>query len=389
MDSENAVSMAAVEASVKARVPVMLVGAPGTGKTETVRALAKKLGYKLLTVIGSMMDPTDIVGLPKGEKVGVAEDGQDIFATVNLSPHWQATILKEKKVILFLDEFSNTSGATRASMLTMLQNREFPNGQVMPKETIVMGAMNPTDQAADGYELDSPTTNRILFIVWKTTHESWYEGMSTAWGKDVSPEELSWKRRIVSFIRDEPGYLHRDNSNPATTEAFGVNNNDPSEMEVLRYAWASRRSWDNLSRVLAFAPDDNSVQDEIARGLVGYSAASAFRDWLRKNNEFSVADILADPTIVDWANLEPNDMALYLRGITDDMKSNQYPLITEVFITVAKAGRAAEGAAYIKEILAVATRRDVSEEKRAEYKKLSMQMVGFYRNVSAKSMATV
>ena len=141
--------LVAIKAAMESRMPTMIGGAPGTAKTATIRSIAEEMGYELLTVIGSQMDPTDIVGLPQGQEVGKAENGEPIYATVNLSPWWQARILLKKKVILFLDEFSNTSGAVRASMLTLLQNREFPNGQVMPDETIVIGAMNPADQAAD------------------------------------------------------------------------------------------------------------------------------------------------------------------------------------------------------------------------------------------------
>lgn len=172
-NSANSITMVSLRATVEARKPCMLVGAPGVGKTATIRAMAESMGYELITLLGSQMDPTDITGLPKGEVIAQDEEGKDIWGTVYLSPWWQVKILQKKKVMLFLDEFSNTSSAVRASMLTMLQNREFPNGTVMPDETIVLGAMNPTEQASDGWELDKPTTNRITFLVWRSLNEDW------------------------------------------------------------------------------------------------------------------------------------------------------------------------------------------------------------------------
>ena len=385
MDTVNLMTMGAMKAAVEARVPVMLVGAPGTGKTETVRQLADDMGYKLITVVGSQMDPTDIVGLPKGERLGETEDGTPIYGTVNLSPWWQVEILRKKKVLLFLDEFSNTSGATRASMLTMLQNREFPNGHTMPPETIVIGAMNPTDQAADGYELDLPTTNRIFFIPWKPSNDSWMEGMLNAWGKEASAAEMKWRKKIVGFIRDSPGSLHREPSEVNSAEAYGADHNDPVEAEVIRYAWASRRSWDNLSRVLAAAPEDVSIQDMIAQGLVGYAAAAKFRDWLRKHDNITPEEVLEDPSVVDWKNINPNDLALILRSITDGLNEENFPKAVEVFKRVSIEGRAADGARYVQDVL-TSIRNTKDAKLREEHRALAMDMIKHYQDVAAQSL---
>lgn len=387
MDTVNGMTNQAVMAAIQAKTPVMLVGAPGTGKTESVRAIAKLMGYALITLVGSQMDPTDIVGLPKGENLGKTETGEDIFGTVNLAPWWQVRILKEKKVILFLDEFSNTSGATRASMLTMLQNREFPNGYVMPAETIVIGAMNPASQAADGYDLDLPTTNRIFFVPWKTSHDSWYEGMLKAWGNsDAPPAELAWREKIVKFIKENPGELHREPTTAGTKEAYGANLNDPSESEVFRYAWASRRSWDNLSRILTGAPEDVSIQDMIAQGTVGFSAAAKFRDWLRKNDTINPASVLADPNSVDWEKLVPNDLSLILRSLTDGVSEKTFIKTLAVFEKVAEEGRAAEGGTYVYDLLKFLNSPAMKNStQKKEISARALATVKLYRAVSVKS----
>lgn len=388
-DTVNLMSLGTLKAAMQARIPAMLVGDPGTGKTAVIRALATDMDYKLITLVGSQMDPTDIVGLPKGEKMGLSDAGEEIWGTVNLSPWWQVEILKKKRVVLFLDEFSNTAGATRASMLTMLQNREFPNGHAMPDETIVIGAMNPAEQAADGYTLDAPTTNRMLFIPWKTSADSWYSGMLNAWGKKAttSAEEMEWRHKIVKFLKDNPSWLHRMAQDVKTGEAFGANLNDASEKEIFGYAWASRRSWDNLSRVLAFSPKDSSIQDMIAQGLVGYSAAAQFRDFLRKNETISVKDALDDPKSVAWDSISPNDMSLLMRAITDSMEFKTVEKTLNVFEIVAKSGRAAEASTYVLDVLKGINTVGGSEADKKKFKARAMEVLKMYREVSAQATA--
>ena len=372
---------------MKARMPAVLVGPPGVGKTAKLYELARRMGYELITLVGSQLDPTDIVGLPKGELMGKTEDGKDIYGTVNLSPWWQVQILRNKKVILFLDEMSNTSSATRASMLTMLQSREFPNGQKMPSDTIIVGAMNPTEQAADGYDLDAPTTNRINFIVWSPSVEEWKNGMLIAWGKKVTPAELEWRSLVVRFIEDSPASLQKLPAGTVNTpESFGVNPNDASEMEVLRYAWPSRRSWDNLSRVLAKSPDNKVVQDTLAQGIVGYEQAAKFRDWLNRNSKISPGQLLANPKSVNWKLASVDQSNFLLRSVIDSIHDKKTSVqAINVFEEIVRQKMQGIAAGYMKELNGKVTQstldRDTIEKNRIRMNSLAQAFASVAKNM--------
>lgn len=368
MDEATRSTKAMLDAAIDARMPAMLVGAPGTGKTATVKQIAKDRGYKLITLVGSRMDPTDVAGLPKAASLGVDENDEPIEATVYLSPKWEVEILRHKKVILFLDEWSNSSGAVQAAFLTILQDREFPNGHAFPDETIVIGAMNPAEEAADGYEMALPTTNRIFWINWEPTVASWLDGMSSAWGADVSEEELRWKRKIVGFIKDNPTWLHQPPKDTETTEAYGMASKTASSMEVFRNAWASRRSWDNLSRVLAHAPEAVYVQDTISQGIVGFPATSAFREWLRQNDTISPHEVLADPQAVDWKNLSVNDANLVFRALIEMINEENALDVIRVFDACADAGRASFGGAFVKELFNKCVNDSFTAEAKAKHR---------------------
>lgn len=370
---------------MKAAMPAVLVGPPGVGKTAKIYELCERMGYELITLIGSQLDPTDIVGLPKGEKLGSTESGEEIYGTVNLAPWWQVRILTRKKVVLFLDEMSNTSSATRASMLTMLQSREFPNGHKMPRETIVVGAMNPTEQAADGYDLDYPTTNRINFIVWSPSVAEWKAGMLRAWGKKVSTVELEWRRKIVRFIEDSPDSLQKLPSTVNTPESYGVNPKDASEMEVFRYAWPSRRSWDNLSRVLAKSDNDHMVQDTLAQGIVGYESAAKFRDWLNRNSSIKPKDLMENPKLVNWKSTSQDETNFLLRSVLDNITSNKSSTqAIQVFEEIARQGMQGVGAGYIRELIARSTKSDLDQDTIVKNQKRIMELSKAYSSVGKK-----
>lgn len=386
MDDMTLATKAMLEAAIEARMPTMLVGAPGTGKSATIKALARERGYELVTLVGSRMDPTDVVGLPKGEQYGEDEQGKPIFATVNLSPWWQVEILTKKKVILFLDEWGNSPAAIQAAFLTLLQDREFANGHKFPDETIVIGATNPLEEGADGQAMALPTTNRIFWISWNPTVQSWIDGMRTAWGKTVSEEEMKWKRKISSFIADNPSWLHKLPDDAPTTEAFGLNSNNASDMDVYRSAWPSRRSWDNLSRVLAAAPDDAYIQDSIAQGIVGYSATASFRDWLRKHDSISPADVLKDPSSVDWTTLGLNDTNMLLRSIVDMVDEANSEKAIAVFAHIADVGMGGNAGAFVSDLLRKVSSKEFRPEVRKANQALALDLAKKYKNISSKAM---
>jgi MoxR-like ATPase len=386
MDNSSAITMQALAACAQARVPAMVVGPPGVGKTAKIRGLAKSMDYDLITLLGSQMDPTDITGLPKGEVITKDDEGNDVWGTVYLSPWWQVQIMRKKRVILFLDEFSNTSSSVRASMLTLLQNREFPNGQAMPDETIVIGAMNPTEEAADGWELDRPTTNRIVFLVWKSPVSEWYEGMLNAWGQEVPETEMYWRRRIVSFLNDSPSYLQKMNTDDqGSPEALGTNVNDASELEVLRYAWASRRSWDNLSRILSFVDQkDVMLQDELASGTVGKSSTIAFRSWILENDVVDPKAVLRNPKSVDWQNIEVSEANILFRALVEMVDAKNWRKVLAVLEAVAEAERQALVGAYITDFLRriVMAAKSVGTEELNEARSLTKTVLLKYRNAT-------
>lgn len=373
-------------AAMRTRRMAMLVGAPATTKSVTIRTIADQMGYALFTIVGSRMEASDLSGAMKVEQVWTDDEGRAVYGTV-LAPHsWQIEVLRKKKVILFFDEFSNTKDDVRASMLTILQDREFPNGQRMPEETILVGAMNPVAEAADGSELDIATSNRMLFIPWDPPVSEWLEGMRKGFGKQVSQKELAWKLKVAKFIEDRPSFLHIQpdpiNVNP---EVYGVDTSNESEMEIFRNAWPSRRSWDNVSVVLSETPASIPIQDMVIRGLVGPAAANAFRDWLSKNDSLSPHEVLADPSRVDWNEISLNDSNLLFRSVVDGIDQVTAEPAIALFKHVAEAGRTDIAAPYVLKLFKAVTNKNFPREAIERNKTLAREVAILYRDVIKKN----
>src|SRR4051794_938739 len=105
---------AALGTAVAARVPVLLWGAPGTGKTSAIRAMAAAMGWACETVIAPIREPSDFAGLP------IVVDGAVRFA----APTWARRLTEPSgPAVLFLDEISTAPPAVQAALLRVVLER--------------------------------------------------------------------------------------------------------------------------------------------------------------------------------------------------------------------------------------------------------------------------
>ncbi|MGB5757408.1 MAG: AAA family ATPase, partial [Acidimicrobiales bacterium] len=64
MIRSTTISTTALGVAVASRIPVLLWGAPGTGKSSVVRDLASVMDWPCEVVIASIREPSDFAGLP-------------------------------------------------------------------------------------------------------------------------------------------------------------------------------------------------------------------------------------------------------------------------------------------------------------------------------------
>lgn len=291
-------TVAVIDAAARSQVPVLLWSDPGMGKSSVVRALAAADGVPVETVIGSQREPVDIAGWP------VVADGA--VQTLAL-PDWAKTLIDAGGGYLLLDEISTCSASVQAAMLTVALERVVGRTK-LPDEVRIVAAANPPDHSAGGVDLTPPMANRFLHINFEPSPQEWLTGMRSSFAalpasRAVSADDVRAAEEVgavCAFIEARPELLHQY---PDTDEAAGR-------------AWPSRRSWEATARVLShLRRDDTAAIAAVVVGLVGDGAGSEYMQFRASIDLPSVIDVLADPSIVDWANARPDQVWAVLSGV--------------------------------------------------------------------------
>src|SRR5260370_24356120 len=135
--------------AVAARVPVLLWGAPGTGKTPGIRAMADAMGRPCETVIASIREPSDFAGLPvvTGDTVRFAP------------PSWAARLAAAGTGLLFLDELTTAPPAVQAALLRVVLERTVGD-LALPGDVAGGAPADPPEQGPGGWGLSAPPATR-------------------------------------------------------------------------------------------------------------------------------------------------------------------------------------------------------------------------------------
>lgn len=238
-----------ISAAIDADIPVLLWGAPGTGKTAAIRALATSRGARLTTMIGATLDPTDLVRpvMRRGHvDLDVAQWIRELRAG-----DW-----------LFLDELSCSPPSVQAALLRLVHERAVAGYQLPAIR--VLAAANPSDHAADYHSLSAAMSNRWAHLDWRPDLDAWLAGELGGWGGPPAPH-----RAVVC------GYLTRNR---------GAWLSPPEHADDVR-GWPSPRAWSMVARV---AP-----HPDLVAGLVGPAAAREFAAWVAEQDLPDPADLLA------------------------------------------------------------------------------------------------
>ena len=255
-----------------ARLPVLLRGRHGIGKSQVVYQLAANAGLPVVERRASQMTEGDLVGLPSVEGNRTSFNPPDWFK--------QAC---EEPVVLFLDEVDRATLEVRQGIFELTDSRKL-NGHNLHDDTLIFAAVNGGEHGEHYQvnEMDPAELDR--WSVWdiEPTVEDWL-----AWAKN-NVDGLIW-----DFINQNRNHLEH-------TDDF-----EPNKV------YPSRRSWERLDKCLTQADllkEASPVLYNLTSAFVGFEAAVAFNDFvLNYDRQVTTDDILIHGNFAKVADFGIND----------------------------------------------------------------------------------
>ena len=275
---------------------VMLWGAPGVGKSQAVRQIAKEIGRKTgkKTVVTDvrllLFNPIDLRGIPTAN----AEKTLAVW----LKPQIFQMDERDSVVnILFLDEISAAPQSVQAAAYQITLDRVVGEHR-LPENCIVIAAGNRTTDKSVAFKMPKALANRLMHFQVEGSFESW-----KAWAIESGIHE-----KVVGFLSFRQSYLM----------GFDAASED--------LAFATPRSWEMVSNVLhAVSGDVEKVYPQVA-GLVGGGVAVEFRTWEKVYASLpSMEDIFNGkrppvPKTGDTMYALSSSMVAYARAHKDDLR---------------------------------------------------------------------
>ena len=312
---------------ISARIPVLLWGAPGEGKTAVVES-ATQGGWHVETLIVSHYEPSDFAGLPV-----IGKDGSVTLAP----PGWASRLAAvEGPSIAFFDEFSTASPALQAAALRPLTHFEVGALQ-LPETVSFVAAANPADIAASGWELAAPTASRFVHLDWGLPLEVYAECLVTnEWPalpvyEPPADQDTARARQRVLVA----GFLRARESQISAI---------PSDAAARGRAFPTPRTWDYATRLAAFAAAVGAPAEVIrmlVTGCIGEVTAHEFLAWSAAQDLPDPDVLLADPHAFDFTGVRPDRVYVILQGVLGAVaRTTTAQRWTDAVTLCARAGKA-------------------------------------------------
>ena len=181
-------------ALAKARLPMLVIGKPGIGKSDIVEQIKATLGYRLIVSHPVVDDPIDYKGMPftwmdKGSKCQKA--GFLPFADLEL------LIKATEPTIHFADDLGQAAKLTQAAYMQLMLNRSL-NGHAVSDNVVFFAASNRKEDKAGVGGMLEPLKDRYATIVELTPDVDDWVGWAIT---NNMPFEL------ISYVRYRPEIL--------------------------------------------------------------------------------------------------------------------------------------------------------------------------------------
>ena len=241
---------------------VLGLGAPGVGKSQVIRQIGKKLGFKIIDIRLAQMSEVEIGGL--------IYPNESRTRTVWLAPDILPNEERDgKNTILLLDEITSCTKRVQVAAYQLILDRRI--GQyTLPEGTFVVALGNREDDDGVYIHLAGPLADRFEIHYIESDFESWKYDFALKHG--IHPY-------VIDYLTFKPSDLHTQ---------------DPESGNMV---FATPRSWERVSDILNI--DDDITKSVIRNkiiGNVGAAAGTQFVEFCKKHRKILSAREIVDGT---------------------------------------------------------------------------------------------
>lgn len=285
-----------LEKDSQEKTSVLLLGAPGVGKStaveEAAREYAEKSGREFVKytddVAQQVLSEPDRyfvfvdIRLTEIEAADLSGIPRDVDGAVTYKPLLWARVLSKVPGVLFLDELTNENDPNKlAAAYKIILDRSA--GFIKFHEDVrIVAAGNSPEHSSVANMLPAPLVNRLLVLeVGQPTIDEWRQWVLQRYGD-------GWDIRTYAFLKafEADNYLLRP----------------PEEPEVLKN-YPTPRSWTKLALVLKKGIE----HPEVIEGLIGPEVGARFRAFI--NSRVDLEALIAHPELFKDLNIDQKYMA--------------------------------------------------------------------------------
>jgi MoxR-like ATPase len=221
--------------------PVMILGAPGIGKTALVNQFAELVGLPCVSLLGSQLAPEDLIGVPQ-----LLPNGRSRFCPPTV-------IARDEPYVLFLDELNASSPEVQKAFYSLVHERRVGEYS-LPAGSVIVAAGNRAHDNALVRPMSSALVNRLIQVTLRVAAGDWLE-----WAAGAGLHPL-----VLEYVRTRPDHLW--SQPPKYEEPF-----------------STPRSWHMLSDALQSYGDNltDTLLEVLAHGTLGPQHAIQFKAFAR------------------------------------------------------------------------------------------------------------
>jgi hypothetical protein len=259
------------DAALLANVFLMIVGRGGVGKTSLVcNELATHMGREVFYVNLNGQGPQEVIGY------GIPQANGDMnFAAPSVWPTYKR--VKDKPVLLFLDELPDYDPAVRALLRSLYpaSGDRMVGPHKLGTDVFVVVAGNRREDGTRAAVEDAPFTERCIKVTLEADLSDWLDWY------DTKPHLIGSGSHVPAFLRN------------GTTSGDGLDHfNPPIKMPYDGEPHPCPRTWEAVARLGPIRKTTPETYKDAVRGSVGQATAAAYFGFLQHVDRLPSIEVL-------------------------------------------------------------------------------------------------